>query len=380
MPMLPCPVTLEDNESSCGFTAVPSKLLRHLRAKIHKEHPHIEKHISNLQKQQKQKTQRNIVEEAEIPHIDVTPESPLLDAWKTNVNERHPLFEEGIEIIREVLKKPIEEIPLLHSIGKSGTRMFMKPPQEVHIHKDLISEGGVYVDMKTNTIDTTIGFADLACSLIGQPEGQYINAIGIPASKDGLLSCQPIRMNVLEKWKPSYQFQEDNIKITSCYGPAGAITDAHIDSAVLGTIVSVWQGRKIWITWPPTKFNLEAFASKHFENNHRDLIAIINTLQEMKVRLLIPGDAFYMPAGTIHAVLTPVRSAISSVFVAIQDETPVVKSTLVWEMSLHSRWTPLMCQEWAEQTRNELAPWSQFKLSKADAPFFSNLWKKIGRE
>jgi len=136
----------------------------------------------------------------------------------------------------------------------------------------------------------------------------------------------------------------------------------------------------MWITWPPTKYNLEAFASKHFENNHRDLITIINTLLDMKVRLLIPGDAFYMRAGTIHAGLTPVRSAKSSFFVAIQDETPVVKSTLAWEMSLHSRWTPLMCQEWAEQTRNELAPWSQFKLSKADAPFFNNLWKEIGRE
>jgi len=194
--------------------------------------------------------------------MEVIPESALVSAWM-EVDKRHPLFEEGLAIVTEISKTPSEEIPLLNAIGASGTSMFMRTPEEKHIYKDILEEGAIYVDMRSNTIDTAIGAAEFTCSLAGQPQQQYINAIGIAASTNGLLSCQPIKLSALDKQRPSYQLQEDNINVRSCYGPAGAITDAHIDSALLGTVVSVWSGQKIWLTWPPSEFNLNAFAPKH---------------------------------------------------------------------------------------------------------------------
>jgi len=253
------------------------------------------------------------------PPIIKIADAPLLAAWK-KVDRHHPLFDEGIAIISEILKSPIEEIPLLRPNGRSGTSMFMKTPEEEHVYGDLISKGGIYVDMTANTIEPMIETAKFLCSLAKQPAEQYINAIGIPATEDGLLKCQPIRIAALEALKPSYELQDECIKTNSCYSPAGAITDAHIDSALLGTVVTVWSGKKIWITWPPTSTNLEAFTSKHFHDNRRDLTLTISTLENMKVCLLNAGDTIYMPAGTIHAVLTPERSTLTSAFVALGQE------------------------------------------------------------
>jgi len=141
--------------------------------------------------------------------------------------------------------------------------MFLRQSKQVHICHNLLEEGGLYINTLTNRIDPTITAADFLSPMIHHSREQYTNATGIPASKE-FLTCQPTKTAALQSLQPQYQWREDSINVISCYGPAGAITDHHTDSALLGTIVTVWVGKKTWITWPPTGSNLSLFATKHF--------------------------------------------------------------------------------------------------------------------
>jgi len=84
-----------------------------------------------------------------------------------------------------------------------------------------------------------------------------------------------------------------------------------------------------------------------------------------------------MPAGTIHAVLTPERSMLTSAFIAVTQEVEVVRSTVEWEIDLQSRWTTVMRREWAEQSGREYVPWSHLVVSRTEKAFFNKLLKVI---
>ena len=112
------------------------------------------------------------------------------------------------------------------------------------------------------------------------------------------------------------QIQLDGIQIDpSSYSttmtPAGNLSSVHIDQFDAGSLVVLLTGMKMFVTWPSTEHNLKWFAENDFFGDVSRIVDAGEKLERGKYFLLEkPGDMIVLRPGELHAVLSPVNSAV----------------------------------------------------------------------
>ena len=99
--------------------------------------------------------------------------------------------------------------------------------------------------------------------------------------------------------------------------PAGAITHPHIDYHGAVQLMYHIHGRKLWLLWPATTRNICILLEHELrEGNLIELPEAIRVLEELDVLLLEDTqEAFYLPAGMIHAAMSFTTCSHAEVYV-----------------------------------------------------------------
>jgi hypothetical protein len=148
-------------------------------------------------------------------------------------------------------------------------------------------------------------------------------AWGVRATDNGLLSCgfripQSLQCPTVflspvgNGHKLPAEMRKERPLFHTILTPAGTITDIHDDSPMVGTLLVVVRGKKVIFSWPGTDANRKYFKDAHGVEHFLRLPEAVSKMPDgFKLTILNPGDALAMPPGTIHAVLSPINSAIS---------------------------------------------------------------------
>ena len=100
--------------------------------------------------------------------------------------------------------------------------------------------------------------------------------------------------------------------LKSVITPARWVTNVHLDFMFSGVITLILFGHKVFFFWPSTAHNLEYFR-KHERTGGKTggLDKAVTQMTGGWMRFFKEGDAFYNPAGQLHAVLSLSDSAIT---------------------------------------------------------------------
>ena len=111
--------------------------------------------------------------------------------------------------------------------------------------------------------------------------------------------------------------------------PAGAITHPHINYHGAAQFMCHIYGRKIWLTWPATSRNIKMLLDRELrDGNPLELPEAIGVLEGLDVLLLEDmQEAFYLPAGIIHAAISFTTCSHAGVYIWALDEYPIA-----WEL------------------------------------------------
>ena len=117
--------------------------------------------------------------------------------------------------------------------------------------------------------------------------------------------------------------------------PAGAITHPHIDYHGAAQLMYHIHGRKLWLFWPATTRNIRILLERELrEGNPIELPEAIHVLEELDVLLLEDTqEAFYLPAGMIHAAISFTTCSHAGVYVWAIDEYLIAQDLVNYHLS-----------------------------------------------
>ena len=123
--------------------------------------------------------------------------------------------------------------------------------------------------------------------------------------------------------------------------PAGTITDMHDDCILTASALIIVLGEKLLFTWPNTPDNREYYKNHHGTQNSFALLQAIDRMTRLKATMLRKKEGVIMKRGMIHAVLSPVNSAVSGwVFVDskwLEEGHEAILSDMNWELDLFEK-------------------------------------------
>lgn len=122
---------------------------------------------------------------------------------------------------------------------------------------------------------------------------------------------------------------------STTFTPKGHVTYPHEDPFAAMNVFYHLSGRKLWITWPPTPFNLEKVWTKRTDTNMLDIEFWVEELEGMEALLVEEeGSSFSAPPFTIHACLSVTKSAHTGGYVLngdcldhMKNHAEVIKAT-----------------------------------------------------
>ncbi|SPO24644.1 uncharacterized protein UTRI_10074 [Ustilago trichophora] len=86
----------------------------------------------------------------------------------------------------------------------------------------------------------------------------------------------------------------------------GSISETHVNYGIVGGLSTVIEGDKLFLSWPPSKKNLELFqALHHFSTSWDQTFKVIKQLEDLHVNHVKAGMTVYIPAGQLHLVFSP---------------------------------------------------------------------------
>jgi len=230
----------------------------------------------------------------------------------------------GLKVFQKLSQIPPESLPTLDVT-------FSTLPTPAHLVRDLFADDDVqYRSCLTgrnegNIVDFFAGWNALAdnpsADINYRIQAPYI-AVGVKASKNGLLDCEIEMPDVLRRSdvyvspvthgeKVGLAVRNDPPLFHSIITPAGTITDIHDDSVISGSFLVQLYGYKVLLSWPGSPINREFFKDCHGTDHDLRLLEAIERMSEgLKVTILKPGIGVELLPGMIHAVLSPTNSAI----------------------------------------------------------------------
>ncbi|KAK0542050.1 hypothetical protein OC845_006783 [Tilletia horrida] len=159
-------------------------------------------------------------------------------------------------------------------------------------------------------------------------------ANSILPTANGLSRCRPHHL----AWRNEHGFVPNgNLQGSFAYCPKGHITDVHQDSIFEGRFTTVLFGRKLFITWPPSKDNLNVYSEIHGQYTGFVLPAMMSRFKDPQVTLHSHGSVNFMPPGTIHAVLNLDSAATYAYDVLCPPQLSEVVRLVRWERRIANR-------------------------------------------
>ena len=147
-------------------------------------------------------------------------------------------------------------------------------------------------------------------------------------------------MLIPDEYQQGYIFKtiDDQTRaITITITPPGTIADCHLDQTGSGTLLTQLLGSKLFIIWPPTAKNLAWFSNKFGLNYGTMLDAALEELESPFCLFLEQGQYYLLGPGYIHAVLSPMNSAIAGVPVVHSNLRSEAEMAMAWESELLER-------------------------------------------
>lgn len=130
---------------------------------------------------------------------------------------------------------------------------------------------------------------------------------------------------------------DGSCKLSSVITPAFTITRPHLDGCGSGQILMVTYGCKIVFWWEMTEEMMGLFENLHCASRGEYTSIAISTWPNMKWAILRCGEYIEMSPGTVHAVVSPMNSAVSG-WTYVQSEwfkdTDLLKTLMNWELNI----------------------------------------------
>lgn len=235
------------------------------------------------------------------------------------LNNHRPSFKPGLEIIEELLSVDheieVETMDITRDIRDDacGFRVTLDHVlNDINLGDDVGkvvdcgSSGFAYFDdpmLKKNALITGIikwgrgGHWKLGAELVAA-----LQIPSHPSGTEGSMIREPtswLKSGVSERSKKGSYSMETTLS------PSGMVTHVHYDFHSARQLMVHHFGVKLWLTWPPTRWNVE-WISKQLNNTSTDkTLLAIRSLSGMKVWVMKDAErAFYLPPYTLHAVLT----------------------------------------------------------------------------
>ena len=255
--------------------------------------------------------------------------SDCLELWKS-VPSWTPFNSIILEFLHHLTQQQFS-IPELQPIFTRISDSFQLAPTLEHVLIDLnvVSNHRTYFRASSQAQDSKINRASFELSFHARNNSLHFgySAFNFKPTTHGLLSCNPIQPEHFTglRWEGTYN-------MTSVCTPEGNFTNLHIDSSILGAYVIQLVGKKLWLTWPRSKHNLQELSQIHL-NPSVPTITLLKPLQGLRIILLQPGVTFYMPPGTMHAVISFNQSALTGYPVARIEDIPAAQAALLWEFN-----------------------------------------------
>lgn len=146
------------------------------------------------------------------------------------------------------------------------------------------------------------------------------NVLDIPATTKGTAQCQlqpPAALRAATTVFASVgKGAKSRYQISSCLLAAGSISLIHMDFHGGGQLIIHYSGVKLWLLWPPTRWNLDhwkAWQQRVTEMTDDDYVWALNTLEGLQIVWFDNTadekrgswrPAFVMPPYTLHLVVT----------------------------------------------------------------------------
>jgi hypothetical protein len=263
----------------------------------------------------------------------------LRDKW-SSINENHPSMPVGFNIIDQLLAtKKLQDRYI-----KPATYSFKRAPTSVDLIRDLTDEDTFFHGITMHRMEaTTVGqFRDGWMNMgdSGDPmrETPFV-AMDVPCVSDnGLVGCMTGLPSELTEKGVMVSLSEDRetYHFTSVLTPAFTISRPHIDSCGRGQILLLVYGLKLLLWWDGSEALRELFANLHGASKGDYTWTAIKKWPGMRWTILHPGEYILMHPGTIHAVLSPVNSAIAGWYFVKEEwvRSEKFRSLLMWEMDM----------------------------------------------
>ncbi|PGG96242.1 hypothetical protein AJ80_09856 [Polytolypa hystricis UAMH7299] len=129
----------------------------------------------------------------------------------------------------------------------------------------------------------------------------------------------------------------DEFLISANLAPAGAYVDLHIDQNRHGLSQTVDACKKIWLLYPPTKDNLEAFSATAGEEGR--LTKCSDKLQDGYIVETDPSNILHIPPGWLHATFT----TLSGILIGINFAALETLEFMGFSLSIHLQYFEQDC-------------------------------------
>jgi len=163
---------------------------------------------------------------------------------------------------------------------------------------------------------------------LSDPSIDLYAAWNIPPSKQGLEKAGlAIPPQITDRGIKINNHQDYSSTITT----AGCISPWHIDQCNCGTLILVVDGFKLFIVCPPTEKNRKYFESIDCFGDPSRVKDALNELEQLRYYVVRAGDMFVLPPGELHAVISPVNSAITAWLCHKDDWEKDIDELMQWE-------------------------------------------------
>ena len=127
-----------------------------------------------------------------------------------------------------------------------------------------------------------------------------------------------------------------NPLLTSVMTPAGTITSPHCDNTGRGHVLLGTYGVKLTMWWDTTQELFENYGAVHCKKKGDLTLGALEMWPGLHWTILYPGDYIFLTPGQVHAVLSPVNSAVSGwTYVKAEwIENGLLEERMMWEIGV----------------------------------------------
>jgi hypothetical protein len=230
------------------------------------------------------------------------------------LSKEHANREIGLKIIDFITSN---EIPLSNAKIYRAAKPVPEGESIYHVIQDILSQRKSKREYH-NGDDQIISTAQSHSKTLGSLLSYQINPSTNPriVPPVALWAVPSDRNGIEENLTIPSAIQDDEYKVdikssyTTTTTTAGTCSSVHPDQFRKGSLLVMLTGIKLFITWPPTRMNLEWLARNDYFGGVHRILDGLDKMEQPTYHILKSGDMTVLPPGQLHAVLSPVNATV----------------------------------------------------------------------